>query len=95
MIVNDVMLIESPVVMDVVVRFKSAPDVPTVPSIICVAPEVAIRNQVAVQVATAVAADGKVGVRTALEAPGANGEPIVKVAATVVAVPPVAGCVPQ
>lgn len=60
----------------------------------CVAPDVDTRNHVAVPVADALTLAGNVGERTAAEAAPENGEPSVNVASTVVAVPPVAGCVP-
>jgi hypothetical protein len=85
----------TPTDIDVVLRFKSAPDVPTVPSMTCVPPEVATRNHVAEQDATPATPldilDVIVGDSTALDAEGANGLPRVKTAATVVADPPVAG----
>ena len=67
-----------PLVMDVLFRIRSVPDVPTVPSITAVPPLVVIRNQAAVLEFPAVALPMELAVNTdgwAELAVGANGEP--------------------
>ena len=81
--------------MVVVERFKSAPEVPTVPSIQKVPEESTTRNHVAVP--EALAEESCVialAVNTPPEAPGKLGSLKVSSANSVVAAPPAAGFVP-
>jgi len=78
-------------------RLRSAPEVPTVPSKTWVEPpDCTIRNHVAVPVAFADESDViAFNVNTPPDAAGANVALQVSSARRVVAVPPVAGCVPS
>lgn len=84
-----------PVVMLVLLRIRSASDVPALPSMTHVPPLVVMRNHVAVPLVMPVVADGNVGDRTALAAAGANGLPMVNEASLVVATPHVEGRTPS
>jgi hypothetical protein len=90
--VNEVTLTAAPVTIEVVFKFKSEPDVPTLPSHTKVPPEVTSLNHVAVSVAFAdeswVIA---LSVKTPPDAAGANVALQVSSANSVVAAPPVAG----
>jgi len=85
-----------PDTIDVVVKFKSLPEVLTLPSNTNVAPLVVILNQVAVPVALALASCViAFNVNTPDAAPGANVALHVSCANSVVAAPPVAGREPS